>query len=176
MKLSTGKTAIKVPFDNGDVGVVYISTTDRTIHDRINAFESKVEEKIKNINLDKYNAQLDGGLKADITEIDAVFEMSADDLEKLNGQMTALNEIDAEYNRIVEEELDEVFKSSVSAVFFKYCQPFDVVVIEDENGNEKREMYIMHLLKWLGHELKKNAEKNNSAMNKHIGKYVKNNV
>jgi hypothetical protein len=176
MKLSTGKTAIKVPFDNGDVGVVYINTTDRTIQERINAFEGRVEEKIKSINLDKYNAQLDGGIKADITNIDALFEMSADELEKLNGQMTALNEIDAEYNKVVKEELDEVFKSPVSDVFFKYCQPFDVVVIEDDDGNEKREMYIMHLLKWLGYELKKNAEKNNSAMNKHIGKYVKNNV
>ena len=176
MKLSTGKTAIKVPFDNGDVGVVYINTSDRTIQERINAFEGRVEEKIKSINLDKYNAQLDGGIKADITDIDALFEMSADELEKINGQMTALNEIDAEYNKVVKEEFDEVFKSPVSDVFFKYCQPFDIVVIEDDNGNEKREMYIMHLLKWLGYELKKNAEKNNSAMNKHIGKYVKNNV
>lgn len=176
MKLSTGKTAIKVPFDNGDVGVVYINTTDRTIQERINAFEGRVEEKIKKINLDKYNAQLDGGIKADITDIDALFEMSAEDLEKLNGKMTAFNVIDAEYNRVVKEELDEVFKSPVSDVFFKYCQPFDMVVVEDDNGNEKREVYMMHLLKWLGYELKKNAEKNNSAMNKHIGKYLKNNV
>jgi hypothetical protein len=173
MKLSTGKTAIKVPFDNGDVGIVYINTTDRTIQERINAFEGRVEEKIKNINLDKYNEQLGGGIKADITDIDALFEMGADELEKLNGQMNALNEIDAEYNRAVKEELDEVFKSPVSNVFFKYCQPFDMVVIEDDNGNEKREMYIMHLLKWLGYELKKNAEANNSAMDKHIGKYAK---
>ena len=171
MKLSTGKTAIKVPFDNGDVGVVYINTTDRTIQERINAFEGRVEEKIKSINLEKY--QLDGEIKADISDIDALFEMNADDLEKLNKQMSVLTEIDAEYNNVVKEELDEVFKSPVSNVFFKYCQPFDVVVIEDDDGNEKREMYIMHLLKWLGYELKKNAEKNNSAMNKHIGKYVK---
>ena len=174
MKLSTGKTAIKVPFDNGDVGVVYINTTDRTIQERINAFEGRVEEKIKSINLEKY--QLDGEIKADISDIDALFEISADDLEKLNKQMSVLTEIDKEYNKVVKEELDEVFKSPVSDVFFKYCQPFDVVVIEDDDGNEKREMYIMHLLKWLGYELKKNAEKNNSAMNKHIGKYVKNNV
>ena len=171
MKLSTGKTAIKVPFDNGDVGVVYINTTDRTIQERINAFEGRVEEKIKSINLEKY--QLDGEIKADITDIDALFEMSADDLEKLNKQMNVLTEIDKEYNNVVKEELDEVFKSPVSDVFFKYCQPFDVVVIEDDDGNEKREMYIMHLLKWLGYELQKNAEKNNSAMNKHIGKHVK---
>lgn len=174
MKLSTGKTAIKVPFDNGDVGVVYINTTDRTIQERINAFEGRVEEKIKNINLEKY--QLDGEIKADISDIDALFEMNSADLEKLNKQMSVLTEIDAEYNKVVKEELDEVFKSPVSDVFFKYCQPFDVVVIEDDDGNEKREMYIMHLLKWLGYELKKNAEKNCSAMNKHIGKYVKNNV
>lgn len=174
MKLSTGKTAIKVSFDNGDVGVVYINTTDRTIQERINAFEGRVEEKIKNINLEKY--QLDGEIKADISDIDALFDMSADDLEKLNKQMSVLTEIDKEYNNVVKEELDEVLKSPVSDVFFKYCQPLDVVVVEDDDGNEKREMYIMHLLKWLGHELMKNAEKNSSAMNKHIGKYVKNNV
>ena len=174
MKLSTGKTAVKVPFDNGDVGVVYINTTDRTIQERINAFEGRVEEKIKNINLEKY--QLDGEIKADISDIDALFDMSSAELEKLNKQMSVLAEIDKEYNNVVKEELDEVFKSPVSDVFFKYCQPFDVVVIEDDDGNEKREMYIMHLLKWLGYELKKNAEKNSSAMNKHIGKYVKNNV
>ena len=173
MKLSTGKTAIKVPFDNGDVGVVYINTTDRTIQDRINAFESRVEEKIKGINLDKYNAKLENGVDADITDIEALFEMSAEELEKVNAQVSTLNEIDAEYNKVVKEELDEVFKSPVSEVFFKYCQPFDAVVVEDDNGNEKREMYILHLLKWLGYELKKNAEKNNTAMNKHIGKYVK---
>jgi hypothetical protein len=172
MKLSTGKTAIKVPFDNGDVGVVYINTTDRTIQERISAFEGRVEEKIKNINLDKYNAQLDGGIKADITDIEALFEMSADELKRVSADLNVISEIDAEYNKVVKEELDEVFKSPVSDVFFKYCQPFDVVVIEDD-GNEKREMYIMHLLKWLGYELKKNAEKNNSAMDKHIGKYVK---
>jgi hypothetical protein len=170
MKLSTGKTAIKVPFDNGDVGIVYINTTDRTIQERISTFESRVEEKIKNINLDKYKAQLDGGINLDI---DALFEMSAEELAKINGQVMALNEIDAEYNKVIKEELDEVFKSPVSDVFFRYCQPFDMVVIEDDEGNEKREMYIMHLLKWLGYELKKNAEKNNSAMDKHIGKYVK---
>jgi hypothetical protein len=172
MKLSTGKTAIKVPFDNGDVGVVYINTTDRTIQERINAFEGRVEEKIKSINLDKYNAQLGDGIKADITDIEALFEMSADELKRVSADLNVISEIDAEYNKVVKEELDEVFKSPVSDVFFKYCQPFDVVVIEDD-GNEKREMYIMHLLKWLGYELKKNAEKNNSAMDKHIGKYVK---
>ena len=58
MKLSTGKTAIKVPFDNGDVGVVYINTTDRTIQERINAFEGKVEEKIRNMeNITVYGAE-----------------------------------------------------------------------------------------------------------------------
>ena len=120
MKLSTGKTAIKVPFDNGDVGVVYINTTDRTIQERINAFEGRVEEKIKSINLEKY--QLDGEIKADISDIDALFDMSADDLEKLNKQMSVLTEIDKEYNNVVKEELDEVFKSPVSDVFFKFSK------------------------------------------------------
>lgn len=173
MKLSTGKTAIKVPFDNGDVGVVYINTTDRTIQERINAFEKNVQEKIKNINIEKYKSKIGNGIAVDVTDVDTLFEMSKEELEKLNEQVYALSEIDAEYNNAIKEEFDVIFKSPVSEVFFKYCQPLDIVVIEDDSGNEKREMYIMHLLKWLGYELKKNAERNNSAVNKHIGKYVK---
>ena len=173
MKLSTGKTAIKVPFDNDDVGVVYINTTDRTIQERINAFEKNVQEKIQNINIEKHKSKIGNGIAVDVTDVDALFEMSKEELEKLNEQVSALSEIDAEYNNAIKEEFDVIFKSPVSAVFFKYCQPLDIVVIEDDNGNEKREMYIMHLLKWLGYELKKNAERNNSAVNKHIGKYVK---
>jgi hypothetical protein len=162
-----------VPFDNGAVGVVYVCTTDRGIQERIKDFETKVEAKVKQIDLDKYGSRLEGGVKPNITDIDALFDMSVEELESVNLQLQALNEIEAEYNQIVKDELDIVFNSPVSAVFFKYCQPFDVVVIEDDDGNEKREMYIMHLLKWLGYELAKNAEKNNSAMDKHIGKYVK---
>ena len=43
----------------------------------------------------------------------------------------------------------------------------------DENGNEKREMYIMHFIHWLMVELKKYGSENKSAMDKHLAKYSK---
>ena len=61
----------------------------------------------------------------------------------------------------------------ISDVAFRYCQPFDTVIVEDENGNEKREMYIMHFIHWLMVELKKYGAENKSAMDKHLAKYSK---
>ena len=172
MKLSTGKTAIKVPFDNGDVGVVYININDRSIHERLKAFQGNVEKKIKEINLDQYKANIEGANNISLNNIDDIFDLSKSDLMSLDSRVEAINAIEHEYNCVVCKEIDEVFASPVSDVFFRYCQPFDVVVVEDKDGKETREMYIMHFLKWFANELKKNAEKNASAVNKHIGKYI----
>ena len=84
-----------------------------------------------------------------------------------------ISNIEKEYNNLVKEELDNVFGSKISSVAFRYCEPFDAVIIEDEKGNEKTEFYIIHFLNWLSVELRKYAEKNSAALNKHIEKYVK---
>lgn len=169
MKLSTGKTAFKMEFDNGDVGVIYINPNDRTIQDRIKEFEKNVEEKIHNIDFEKYKSKFGDGLTL---SANSIFDLSLEELNALNEKVSVFTDIEKEYNKAVKEELDVVFKSSVSSVAFKYCEPFDTVVIE-ENGEEKRELYVVHFMKWLGCELEQYAEKNKNAMDKHIGKYVK---
>jgi hypothetical protein len=172
MKLSTGKVAFKMEFDNGETGTIYINPNDRTIQERIKSFEKNVEEKVRQIDMDKYEKRLGDGLSVDITDIDAIFNLSAENLENLNEKMQVLNDIEKAYNDIVKKEFDEIFKSPVSEVAFKYCEPFDTIVYE-ENEEEKREIYIMQVLKWLGYELKAYAEKNSSAMDKHIAKYTR---
>ena len=102
-----------------------------------------------------------------------MLELSDDELKNLQSRLDAVNEIEAEYNKAIKDELDVVFGDKISDVAFRYCQPFDTVVIEDENGNEKREMYIMHFLHWLMVELKKYGAENKSAMDKHLAKYSK---
>ena len=99
--------------------------------------------------------------------------MSADELKNLQSRLDAVNEIEAEYNKAVKDELDVVFDGKISDVAFRYCQPFDTVIVEDENGNEKREMYIMHFIHWLMVELKKYGAENKSAMDMHLAKYSK---
>lgn len=174
MKLSTGKVAFPIEFDNGDKAVIYFNPNDRGIQERIQGFESSIEKRIKEIDLEKYKSRFDGNVpEIDLENPEKLLEMSADEVKVLQNRLDAVNEIENEYNQAVKDELDIVFDSKISDVAFRYCQPFDTVIVEDESGNEKREMYIMHFIHWLMIELKKYGEENKSAMDKHLSKYAK---
>lgn len=174
MKLSTGKVAFPIEFDNGDKAVIYFNPNDRGIQERIKSFEASIENRIKEIDLEKYKSRFEENIpEIDIDNPEKLLELSDDELKNLQSRLDAVNEIEAEYNKAIKDELDVVFGDKISDVAFRYCQPFDTVVIEDENGNEKREMYIMHFLHWLMVELKKYGAENKSAMDKHIAKYSK---
>lgn len=174
MKLSTGKVAFPIEFDNGDKAVIYFNPNDRGIQERIKGFEKSVEKRIKEIDLEKYKSRFEGAsIDIDLNNPEKLLEMSADELKDLQSKLEAVNDIEAEYNQAVKDELDIVFGGKISDVAFRYCQPFDTVIVEDENGNEKREMYIMHFIHWLMIELKKYGAENKSAMDKHLAKYSK---
>ena len=174
MKLSTGKVAFPIEFDNGDKAVIYFNPNDRGIQERIKSFEASIENRIKEIDLEKYKSRFEGNIpEIDIDNPEKLLELSDDELKNLQSRLDAVNEIEAEYNKAIKDELDVVFGDKISDVACRYCQPFDTVVIEDENGNEKREMYIMHFLHWLMVELKKHDAENKSAMDKHLAKYSK---
>ena len=174
MKLSTGKVAFPIEFDNGDKAIIYFNPNDRGIQERIKSFEASIENRIKEIDLEKYKSRFEGNIpEIDIDNPEKLLELSDDELKNLQSRLDAVNEIEAEYNKAIKDELDVVFGDKISDVAFRYCQPFDTVVIEDENGKEKREMYIMHFLHWLMVELKKYGAENKSAMDKHLAKYSK---
>lgn len=172
MKLSTGKVAFPIEFDNGDKAVIYFNPQDRGIQERIKQFESSVQKKIEGLDIDKYKNAFEGDdLQIDLDHPEKLFEMSAEELRGVQDKLNAVGLIEDEYNKVVKEELDTIFASNISDAVFRYCQPFDVVTVVDENGNEKKEMYIMHFMHWLMEELKKYGMENQSAVSKHISKY-----
>ena len=175
MKLSTGKVAFPIEFDNGDKAVIYFNPNDRGIQERIQGFEASIEKRIKEIDIEKYKSRFgdEMAIDFDIENPEKLLEMSPDELKVLQERLNAVNDIEAEYNKAIRDELDVVFDSKISDVAFRYCQPFDTVIVEDENGNEKREMYVMHFVHWLMVELKKYGVENKSAMDKHLSKYAK---
>jgi hypothetical protein len=175
MKLSTGKVAFPIEFDNGDNAVICFNPNDRGIQERIQAFENSVEKRIKEIDLEKYKSKFEGekNFEIDFENPEKLLEMSPEDLKSLQNRLDAVGEIEKEYNKAVKDELDVVFGGKIADVAFRYCEPFDTVIIEDEKGNEKREMYIMHFIHWLMVELKKYGAENKSAMDKHLAKYNK---
>ena len=178
MKLSTGKVAFPIEFDNGDKAVIYFNPNDRGIQERMKGFEESVEKRIKEIDLEKYKNRFENQpiVEANFEDddfLEKMLQMSLDDMRVFQERLDAVHEIEEEYNNAIKDELDVVFGAKISDVAFRYCQPFDTVVVEDENGNEKREMYIMHFLHWLMIELKKYGTENKSAMDKHFAKYRK---
>lgn len=175
MKVSTGKVGFPIEFDNGDKEIIYFNPNDRGIQERIQNFEKSLESRIKAIDLEKYKGKIEDEnvFEIDLEDPEKLFEMSAEELKTLQDKLNVINDIEKEYNDAIKSELDVVFNGNISNIAFKYCEPFDTVIVEDENGNEKREIYIMHFMRWLTVELKKYGEKNKSAMNKHIAKYVK---
>ena len=69
MKLSTGKTAFTMEFDNGDKGIIYFNPNDRGIQERIKEFEKSVSEKVNKIDLEKYSSKLGDGFSFDVNSI-----------------------------------------------------------------------------------------------------------
>lgn len=174
MKLSTGKVAFQLEFDNGDKVSIWLNPNDREIMEKIKSFESKVEARAKEIDIRKYESDFADDLtQINFEDPEALFALPRATLEILQKRADAVREIETQYNDIVKSELDGVFGSSISEAVFKYCQPFDVVAYVDNTGIEKREIYIMQFLKWLASELNNYGKANKKIMEEHMSRYKK---
>ena len=94
MKLSTGKVAFPIEFDNGDKAVIYFNPNDRGIQERIQGFEASIEKRIKEIDLEKYKSRFEGNIpEIDLDNPEKLLEMSADELKALQAQVGGLIEV-----------------------------------------------------------------------------------
>lgn len=143
MKLSTGKIAFPIEFDNGDKEVIYFNPNDPDLMVRMKDFDIKVQDKIKSLD--------------DV------------DLNK-EGEPTQISQIETfeKIQKILKEELDFAFGSSVSDVVFKHCSPFAIV------GGE---YFVVQFIQAIAPEIEKHIKKANAdvekRMAKHIDKYKK---
>lgn len=143
MKLSTGKVAFPIEFDNGAKETIYINPNDPDLFVRFSNFEKRVEDKLKDID---------------------DFELSADGTpnnEKLIEKFESIN-------KVICGELDVAFASNVSSVVFKYCSPFAIV-----GGEYFLIQFVQAIRPEIEkHNKKANAELQ-KKMAKHTAKYSK---
>lgn len=170
MKLSTGKVAFPLHFDNGDVENVMINPHDSGLQDRIKGFEKSIKARLQKINLEKHKEAFADGVNIATLDFETLVNMSEEELEKITKQTDAMVEIDKEIEKELCEEIDAIFNSDVSSKAFKYVPP--LAMIPDENGD--CEMYILLVLKALAVEIQKYGDKMNNATNKYVAKYPKN--
>ena len=173
MKLSTGKVAFPIEFDNGDVETIYFNPYDREFIKRVMDFENSIEKRTKQINIEKYKSQFEDGIniKLNIEDFSQIEKMSAEEIASLRRKVGAIVDIDEEYQQALKDELNDIFKSDISSQIFKYCEPMDMVFVVDESGNETSEMFIMQFIRAFGEEIKKYQAKVSPAMQKHLEKY-----
>lgn len=143
MKLSTGKVAFPIEFDNGDKQTIYFNPNDPDLMIRMNNFEGKVQDKIK--------------------ELDDV-ELSEE------GKPTQISQIEAfeKMQNILKEELDYAFGGSVSEAVFKHCSPFAIV-----GGQYFVVQFIEAITPEIEKHIKKANADVQKRMAKHIDKYKK---
>lgn len=143
MKLSTGKVAFPIEFDNGDKQTIYFNPNDPDLMIRMKNLDEKVQEKIKGL----------------------------DDVELTNeGKPTQISQIETfeKMQNILKEELDCAFGGSVSEVVFKHCSPFAIV-----GGEYFVVQFIQAITPEIEKHIKKANVDVEKRMAKHIDKYKK---
>ncbi len=167
IKLSTGKVAFPIEFDNGDVQNIYFNPSDPELATRLMSAKDKIAEKVNNLNFEDFELS-NSGEPITIDEIDDVQNLSEEQLKKITERAKLISKVVTETKKIICEELDAAFDSDISSVVFKYCSPLAIV-----DGN----YFILNFLEAIAPELRtyiENANKDaEKKMQKHIGKYQK---
>ena len=141
MKLSTGKIAFPIEFDNGDKDCIYFNPSDPNLSVRLKDFRGKVSERLKKFE----NIKIDNEGKPQNSELIEDFR---------NAQ------------NIMCEELDVAFGSEISSIVFKHCSPFAIV-----NGNYFIIQFIEAIRPEIEKQIKKANADVEKKMAKHLDKY-----
>lgn len=143
MKLSTGKVAFPIEFDNGDKQTIYFNPNDPDLMIRMKSLNEKVQDKINGLEDVELNEE---GKPTQISQIETFEKMQ----------------------NILKEELDYAFGGSVSAIVFKHCSPFAIV-----GGEYFVVQFIQAITPEIEKHIKKANADVEKRMAKHIDKYKK---
>lgn len=141
MKLSTGKVAFPIEFDNGDKQVIYFNPNDPDLMIRMRNLQERVSAKISEI--EKVN---------DVSDENSARIAKIDMFEKIQG--------------IVKKELDYAFGGDISETVFKYCSPFSIV-----GGNYFILQFVDAIVPEIEKHVKMANAAAEKRLEKHIGKY-----
>ena len=143
MKLSTGKVAFPIEFDNGDKDCIYFNPNDPNLFIRLKDFETKTKERLESCG--DFNLKNDGYPEA---------EEQIEQFRKVQN--------------IIFEELDIAFNGEISCVVFKHCSPFAII-----NGDFFIMQFIDAITPEIEKHIKKANGEVSANLEKHIAKYKK---
>ena len=173
MNLSTGKIAFPIEFDNGDIETIYFNPDDRDFIKRMMDIEESLSKRIQKIELSKIQEQYEKCTKINLDALAEGSILDNDEIADIREKAKILLDIDAEFQKAIKDELNEIFNDDVSAKVFKYSNPLDMVATIDEKGKETHKMVVEIFLHAFNEEIKKHQRKITPAMKKHLDKYEK---
>lgn len=143
MKLSTGKVAFPIEFDNGDKDCIYFNPNDPNLSIRLTDFQNKITARAKELDDMRLNAE---GKPEDNSVIE--------DFRK--------------FQNVLFEELDIAFGGEISAIVFKHCSPFAIV-----GGDYFIMQFVEAIKPEIEKHIKKAKAEVEKKMAKHLDKYKK---
>ena len=143
MKLSTGKVAFPIEFDNGDKDCIYFNPNDPNLSIRLTDFQDKITARAKELDDMRLNA-----------------EGNPEDSSVIEGFR--------KFQNVLFEELDIAFGGEVSAVVFKHCSPFAIV-----GGDYFIMQFVEAIKPEIEKHIKKANADVEKKMAKHLNKYKK---
>ena len=167
MKLSTGKVAFPIEFDNGDKDCIYFNPNDPELGTRILSARENITNRIDAINFNDVVLENDGETPK-ISSVNDFMKLTKEEEDKIIKKAEITSSTISEAKNIICDELNKAFDSDISSVVFKHCSPFAIV-----NG----EYFIIQFLSAITPEIQKMVNKSNAEaekkMAKHINKYIK---
>ena len=167
MKLSTGKVAFPIEFDNGDKDCIYFNPSDADLATRILEAKDKIASRLENLNFDDFELTTNGEAEG-IESVEDFIDLETTKQDELLKKVEARVNISNKTKEILYEELNYAFGSDVSSVVFKHCSPLAIV-----NG----EYFVLTFLKAIMPEITKAIKKANEdadkKMSKHLRKYAR---
>lgn len=165
MKLSVGKVAFPIEFDNGDKDVIYFNPNDPDLATRLMKAQENISKKIDNLDSEDFKLKNDGSVEIP-QDIDKYEELTDEQQEELTTRAEVMSKLIESTKKIICEEVDTAFNGDISSVVFKHCSPLAVV-----NGD----YFISQFLSAITPEIQKQINKSNKdvekRMSKHINKY-----
>lgn len=167
MKLSVGKVAFPIEFDNGDKDVIYFNPNDPDLATRLMNAKDSISKRLDTISTEEFNLKTDGSIDFPET-IEGYNDLTEEQQEDISNRAESIAKVMESTKKIIFEEIDSAFNGDVSAVVFKHCSPLAVV-----NG----EYFIVQFLNAITPEIQKHIGISNAElekkMSKHIAKYQK---
>ena len=145
MKLSTGKIAFPIEFDNGNKDCIYFNPNDPNLFIRLKNFEENLQKRASEINDIELNAKGEPNSK-DVIVIETFNKMQD----------------------LMCEEIDKAFGGEISSVVFKYCSPFAIV-----QGEYFILQFVNAIKPEIEKQIKKSNAELEKKMAKHLNKYKK---